>query len=68
MNSYEDPMEKPVSQSGSKATTIAVVIGVIGTMCCLIPFVAIAILTLLGPQIGNVFSRITAGLESTPIP
>ena len=29
----------------------------------LVAVVIIAILTLLGPQIGNVFSRITSGLE-----
>ena len=31
----------------------------------LVAVVVIAILTLLGPQIGNVFSRITCGLDST---
>ncbi len=30
----------------------------------LVAVVVIAILTLLGPQIGNVFSRITCGLDS----
>lgn len=62
MNSYEDPMEKPVSQSGPKAITIAVMIGVIGTLCCLIPFV-IAILTLLGPQISNDFTTMPLPLR-----
>ena len=31
----------------------------------LVAIVVIAILTLLGPQIGNVFSRITNGLSAT---
>jgi len=31
----------------------------------LVAIVVIAILTLLGPQIGNIFSRITNGLEAT---
>ncbi len=31
----------------------------------LVAVVVIAILTVLGPQIGNVFSRITCGLSST---
>ena len=31
----------------------------------LVAVVVIAILTLLGPQIGNVFSKITNGLETT---
>ena len=31
----------------------------------LVAIVVIAILTLLGPQVGNIFSRITNGLEAT---
>lgn len=53
---------KPGSQSDNRATT-AIVIGVVA-IACIIPIVVIAILTLLGPQIGNVFSRIVVGLEA----
>jgi hypothetical protein len=60
-------IEKPTGQSGTNATVIAVVIGVVAIFC-MIPVVTIALLTLLGPQIGNVFSRITAGLGTTPVP
>jgi len=49
---------------------VASAVAIVGMIAifCLIPIVTIAILTLLGPQIGNVFSRITVGLESTPLP
>lgn len=44
---------------------IIAIVGIVAILC-LIPIFAIAMLTLLGPQIGNVFSTITAGLEATP--
>ncbi|KAA3658236.1 MAG: hypothetical protein DWQ04_25740 [Chloroflexi bacterium] len=56
-------VEMAEMQKGSnKNTTTAIIIGVVA-LVCIIPVVVIAILTLLGPQIGNVFSGIVFGLE-----
>lgn len=52
--------------SGMDTAAVVAIVGVVAIVC-VIPIVTIAILTLLGPQIGNVFSRITAGL-GTPVP
>ena len=56
----------PYAQSGSGKTgttdMVPIIIGIVA-MCVIIPIVVIAILTLLGPQIGNVFSDIVTGLE-----
>ena len=60
-------VEKPASQTNEQIVVIGVIIGTVAIFC-LIPVVTIAILTLLGPQIGNVFSRVTAGLGPTPLP
>lgn len=59
-------IEKPVSKSSVDGMTIIIIVGVFGFLC-LMPVVLIAVLTLLGPQIGDVFSRITAEL-GTPMP
>jgi hypothetical protein len=47
------------------ADNTAVIIAVVGAVAvmCLLPIVIIAVLTLLGPQIGDVFSRIITELE-----
>ncbi|NJN53442.1 MAG: hypothetical protein HC804_01035 [Anaerolineae bacterium] len=58
--------ERVRTTSFDTASAVAIV-GVIA-MLCLLPIFVIAMLTLMGPQIGNVFSRITAGLEATPLP
>lgn len=60
-------VEKPAGQTNEQIMVIAVIVGTVAIFC-LIPIVTIAILTLLGPQIGNVFSRVTAGLGPTPLP
>lgn len=61
-----ETMQELVSPSGSSKTGI-IVAGVV-ILVVVVPVVIIAILTLLGPQVGNVFSRIVTGLESTPMP
>lgn len=48
--------------------SVLVVIFAVFIFICLASVVAIAILALLGPQIGNVFSQINSGLQATPIP
>jgi len=56
-------------KSSQKGTKTAVGIIVIG--CLLVFLLVVCIicgLTILGPQIGNVFSQITYTLETTPIP
>lgn len=60
-------IEKEVQKSGMDGVAIVIIVGVFALMC-LVPVVVIAILTLLGPQIGEVFSRITADLSVTPMP
>ena len=63
-----DPDPMPEKKSDNRGVIIACVVGLIAIFCML-PCVAIMILTLLGPQIGNVFSRVTAGLgTATPFP
>jgi hypothetical protein len=53
------------SNSGdSNNTRIIVIVLVILGLCCLIPVCVIALLTLLGPQIGDVFSDIVDELEA----
>ncbi len=47
--------------------TAAVIIGLI-VVCVLAACVVIAILLLLGPVVGNVFSNIVENLEMTPVP
>ena len=42
------------------------IIAVIIVVICLVPICIIAILTLMGPTIGNVFSGIVTDLEATP--
>lgn len=55
-------------QSTKSSSIIAMIVGAIAAFF-LLAVVTIAILTLLGPQIGNVFSQIVDGLESaTPSP
>lgn len=52
----QEPVPSTSNQTG------IIIAGAIVAVVCIIPAVIIAILTLLGPQIGNVFSRITSGL------
>jgi uncharacterized membrane protein len=50
-------------QSSSKiGKIIAIIVAVLVVVFCAIPVCVITILTLLGPQIANVFSRVTSGL------
>jgi hypothetical protein len=54
----------PVAKSNN---TIVIVVGIVLAVF-LVPVCIIAILTLLGPEIGNVFSRIVNELSATPVP
>lgn len=58
-----------VQSSGTSSSnkTVIIVVSIV-LLVCIVPVVTIAVLTLLGPQIGDVFSRIVTGLESTPMP
>jgi len=47
---------------------IGIIVAGVVIMIVIVPVVIIAVLTLLGPQIGDVFSGIVTGLESTPVP
>lgn len=61
---------KPVNdltQTSKNNNTTFIIVGVILAVF-LVPVCIIAILALLGPQIGDVFSRITSGLAETPMP
>ena len=58
-------LEEPASDS-SLVIVAATVIGVIAILC-LVSVAVFALLTLMGPQIGNVFSEVTRGL-TTPAP
>ena len=53
--------ESTKSSSGT-GKIIGIVIGAVVFVFCVLPICVIAILTLLGPQIANVFSKVTNGL------
>lgn len=55
------------AQPSGSNKTVTIVVAIV-LLIFIVPVVTIAILTLLGPQIGDVFSRITEGLGSTPMP
>lgn len=61
-----EPMVGGAPTSKSSNTTV-IVVGIIVTVF-LVPVCIIAVLTLLGPEIGDVFSRIVDGLAATPTP
>jgi hypothetical protein len=56
-------VSEPVVSSGNSNITAVIIIGVV-LVFFILPVVAIAVLTLLGPQIGNVFSGITNNLAA----
>ncbi len=57
--------EQPLPQKGS-GTNWALIIGAIVVLVCAVPVCVISILAILGPQIGNIFSRVTNGLAGSP--
>jgi|GEM_PF-2438844 len=59
--SANQPAEK---SKGGAGKIIAIVVGAAVFIFCVLPICIIAILTLLGPQIANVFSKVTNGLGS----
>jgi hypothetical protein len=61
-----EPMVGGAPTSKSNNTTV-IVVGIIATVF-LVPVCIIAVLSLLGPEIGDVFSRIVDGLAATPTP
>ncbi len=55
----------PASEPQSSSNTLKVVLMVLTAfvlVCIVIPICMIALLAIMGPQVGNVFSRITNGL------
>jgi lipopolysaccharide/colanic/teichoic acid biosynthesis glycosyltransferase len=63
----EDYYEPPVEEKKSNRTLIIIIVVVVALIvlcCCCV----LAILTLAGPAVGNVFSNIIEGLEMTPMP
>ncbi len=59
------PSPAPSKPNNTLIIVIILVLAVV-VVCCLIPFCVIAILALLGPQIGNVFSQVTRDLQMIP--
>ncbi len=47
--------------SNNLLKVILLIVGAVVIVLCVIPVCVIAILALLGPQIGNIFSRVTSG-------
>ena len=59
------------STSGGAGKTVGITLGIIISLILLCVFVAcvvIAVLLLLGPTVGNVFSGVVENLEMTPTP
>ncbi len=61
-----EPVAGSTPASKNNNTTV-IVVGIVLAVF-LVPVCIIAVLTLLGPQIGDVFSRIVDGLSATPVP
>ncbi len=62
----EELPEGAGEKKGGFPTWAIIVIIVAVVLLCLLPICVIAILTLLGPSIGNVFSNIIEEIEATP--
>ena len=56
-------MSAQPKSSGGGSKTILIVVGVLVAVCVLVPICVIGLLTLLGPQVGNVFSQVNSGLK-----
>jgi hypothetical protein len=56
----------PVEKKSSEGTVIIAIVVGGAAVLCLVAIVVIAILAILGPQIGNVFSQITYVLDNPP--
>jgi hypothetical protein len=61
MSSTQPPGAQPSSNTGKIILTVVIVLVIV---CVVIPVCVIAILAIMGPQIGNIFSRITSGVGS----
>ena len=53
---------QPASSSNNTVKIILTIVIALVVVCVMIPCCVIAILALMGPQIGNVFSSVTRGL------
>jgi len=62
MAEYQEPSQSNTTRN----IIIALVVVVVLCCCCLIA--VYGSLLLMGPTVGNVFSNIVEGLESTPVP
>ena len=60
------PDEKPAKKKNPWITILIIVVVLI-VLCCICALLVPAILALLGPSVGNVFSNIQEGLM-TPVP
>ena len=60
----EENYTEPAEKSSSSLPTVLLVVGGIAVVLILICCVIFAMLAILGPQIGNVFSQITYELEN----
>ncbi len=69
-NFEQNVMSTPASAKKDNSTT-KIVIGVlvaVFVLCCIIPICVMAMLTLMGPSVGNVFSNVVTTLEATTMP
>jgi len=53
---------QPASSSGNTIKIILTIVIALVVVCVMIPCCVIVVLTLMGPQITNVFSNVTRGL------
>lgn len=63
---FAEPTEE--KKSNTALIIIIVVVLVLIVLCCCCVFGVWLVPTLLGPSVGNVFSNIIEGLETTPVP
>jgi hypothetical protein len=63
---YHEPEPKPPMSGWLIALIVILALLVV---CCICAVISVAILTLMGPSVGNVFSTILEGIETvTPVP
>jgi hypothetical protein len=53
-------------KSSNARRIIVIVIAALLVVCVVIPICLIGLLAIMGPQISNVFSSVTSGLNATP--
>ncbi len=68
VESAPDGTPSGVKKDNNSTKIIVGVLVAVVVLCCVIPFCVMGILTLMAPEIGNVFSDVVTGLEMTPVP